>query len=108
MASLFPRCTWKFLRIDFVLLIRTLTPLPEFLFFKTLQAEACNFIKKKNLAQVLSCEFCEILKTPVLQNTSGRLLLLTNLQFSKCLGKTLDIMQIITLNDLFRETKYLQ
>ena len=25
-------------------------------------AEACNFIKKETLAQVLSCEFCEIFK----------------------------------------------
>ena len=24
--------------------------------------EACNFIKKKTLAQVFSCEFCEISK----------------------------------------------
>ena len=24
--------------------------------------EACNFIKKENLAQVFSCEFCEIYK----------------------------------------------
>ena len=27
-----------------------------------LQAEACNFIKKEALAQVFSCEFCEISK----------------------------------------------
>ena len=26
-------------------------------------AEACNFIKKETLAQVFSCEFCEISKT---------------------------------------------
>ena len=31
-----------------------------------------NFIKKETLAQVLSCEFCQIsLRTPFLQNTSG-------------------------------------
>ena len=35
----------------------------------------CNFIKKETLAQAFSCEFCEISKTPFLQNTSGRLLL---------------------------------
>ena len=40
-----------------------------------LQVEACNFIKNDTLTQVLSCEFCEILKNTVLQNTSGRLLL---------------------------------
>ena len=27
-------------------------------FLIKLQAEACNFIKKENLAQVLSCKFC--------------------------------------------------
>ena len=33
---------------------------------------ACNFIKKKTLAQVLSCEFCETFKnTYFSQNTSG-------------------------------------
>ena len=37
--------------------------------------EACNFIKKEILGQMFSCEFCEISKTPFLQNTSGRLLL---------------------------------
>ena len=35
---------------------------------------ACNFIKKETLAQVFSCEFCEISKNAFLQNTSGRLL----------------------------------
>ena len=29
-------------------------------FSTKLQAEACNFIKKETLAEVLSCEFCEI------------------------------------------------
>ena len=32
-------------------------------------------LKKETLAQVFSCEFCEILWTPFLQNTSARLLL---------------------------------
>ena len=30
------------------------------LFFKKLQAAACNFVKKENLPQVFFCEFCEI------------------------------------------------
>ena len=30
------------------------------LFLIKLQAEACNFIKKKTLTQVFSCEFCQI------------------------------------------------
>ena len=38
--------------------------------------EACNFIKKETLAQVFSCEFCQISKSTLLQNTYGRLLLL--------------------------------
>ena len=32
------------------------------LFLIKLQIEACNFIKKETLAQVFSCEFCEISK----------------------------------------------
>ena len=31
-------------------------------FLIKLQAEACNFLKKETLAQVFSCEFCEIFK----------------------------------------------
>ena len=34
----------------------------------------CNFIKNETLAQVISCEFYDNLRTPILQNTSGRLL----------------------------------
>ena len=36
--------------------------MPECLFLIKFQAEACNFIKKEALAQVFSCEFCEISK----------------------------------------------
>ena len=38
------------------------TPVPKFLFLLKLQAAACNFIKKETLAQVFSCEFCQIFK----------------------------------------------
>ena len=31
-------------------------------FLIKLQAQACNFIKKETLAQVFSCEFCEVSK----------------------------------------------
>ena len=31
-------------------------------FLIKLEAEFCNFIKKETLAQVFSCEFCEIFK----------------------------------------------
>ena len=34
-----------------------------------LQAEACNFIKKETLAQVFSCEFCEISKNTLSYRT---------------------------------------
>ena len=32
---------------------------------KTSRLEACNFVKKETLAQVFSCEFCEIFKSTV-------------------------------------------
>ena len=32
--------------------------------FQKQSSEACNFIKKEALAQVFSCEFCEIPKNP--------------------------------------------
>ena len=38
------------------------TPAPATLGLPATQAEACNFIKKETMAQVLSCEFCEISK----------------------------------------------
>ena len=43
-------------------------------------SQACNFIKKETLAQVFSCEFCEISKNTFLQNTSARLLLSNGLK----------------------------
>ena len=46
---------------------------PESLF--SCRPEAENFIQKETLAQLLSCEFCKISKTPILQNISERLLL---------------------------------
>ena len=52
--------------------IRRKIPVPEF-FFNKVAGQACNFITKETLAQVFSCEFCEILKTPFLQNTSEQL-----------------------------------
>ena len=40
-------------------------------YYQNFDAGACNFIKKETLAQVFFCEFCEISKNNVLQNTSG-------------------------------------
>ena len=37
----------------------------ECLFFNKVAGDACNFIKKETLAQVFSCEFCEISKNNV-------------------------------------------
>ena len=37
--------------------------------------KACNFIKEETLAQVLSCEFCEISKNIFFTENLGRLLL---------------------------------
>ena len=52
------RCPLKFHKIHRKI------PLPE--------SESCNLIKKEILAQVFSCEFCEIFKNPFfLQSTSG-------------------------------------
>ena len=36
------------------------------LFFNKVAGAACNFIKKESLAQVFSCEFCEISKNTFL------------------------------------------
>ena len=46
------------------------------LFFnKVAGLRPATLLKKETLAQVFSCEFCEISRTPFLQNTSGQLLL---------------------------------
>ena len=39
------------------------------LFFNKVAGGACNFIKKETLAQVFSCEFCEISKNTFSQRT---------------------------------------
>ena len=56
-----PRCSVKkvFLKISQNSQENTCVSVP---FSLKLQAEACNFIKKETLAQVFSCEFCEIFK----------------------------------------------
>ena len=40
-----------------------------------MQSSAYTFIKKESLTQVFSCEYCEILWTPILNNISELLLL---------------------------------
>ena len=39
--------------------------------FREIHRKTWNFIKKKTLAQVFSCEFCKTFKNTFLQNTSG-------------------------------------
>ena len=41
-----------------------------------LQASVCNFLEKETLAQVLSCEYCEIFRRPIFKNICEQLLLL--------------------------------
>ena len=48
---------------------------PAALLKRRLWPKIYNVIKKETLAQVFSYEFCKILTTPYLQNTSGRPLL---------------------------------
>ena len=43
-------------------------PICEKIIFKS-SPQACNFIKKETLAQVFSCEFCEISKNTVSYKT---------------------------------------
>ena len=54
---------------------------PEVFCKKRLQT--CNFIKKETLAQVFSCEFCEILRKSFSLNASWRLLLEMEITFSR-------------------------
>ena len=39
------------------------------LFFNKVAGAACNFIKKETLAQMFSCEFCEIFKNTFFKRT---------------------------------------
>ena len=47
--------------------------------------EVCNFIKREALAQVFSCEFCEISKSTFFTEHSGRLLLNVNKHIQFCI-----------------------
>ena len=47
------------------------SPVPDSLFEYSCRPQTCNFIKKKNLAEVFSCEFSAIFKRPSFYNTSG-------------------------------------
>ena len=58
-------------------------------FLIKLQAEACNFIKKETLAQVFSCEFCEISKNTFSHRTP------------------LVAASVDSMNNIFRKTVFL-
>ena len=45
----------------------------ESLFLIKLQAETCNVIKKETLAQVFSCEFCEIFRNILINKLMNKL-----------------------------------
>ena len=71
-GALQKRRSQKFRKID------RKTPVPESPFLIKLQAQACNFILKKRLwHRCFPVNFAKFLRTPFLQNTSGRLLLPT-------------------------------
>ena len=64
------KCSQKFHKIH------RKTPVPGSLINKAAGLRPATLLKKETLAQVFSCEFCEISKKTFLQNTSGRLLLM--------------------------------
>ena len=51
--------------------IQRKTPMLESLFNKAAGLKSCNFVKKKALAHMFSCEYCKIFKNIFLWNTSG-------------------------------------
>ena len=55
-------------------------------FLIKLQAEAYNFIKNEPLAQVFSCEFCEILRTPFFSEHLRWLLLVVTIAVLACIA----------------------
>ena len=59
-------------------------PLCQCLFFKKVTDLRPATLLKETLAQVFSCEFCEISKNAFIQNTTGRLLLETAWKVSQC------------------------
>ena len=50
------------------------------LFYNKVAGEVCNFIIKETLAQCFPVNFAKFLRTPFVQNTSGRLILLVPIQ----------------------------
>ena len=68
------------------------------LFLLKLQAEACHFIKKETVAQMFSCEFCEIFKNTFF--TEHLWTTLSRLEFSLYILFLLHItLQFISLTD---------
>ena len=67
------------------------------------QASACNFIKKQSLAQVFSCEFCDIYKNTVLTKhfrTTASTNSETYFEFQISVKKVLSEVKIKLISDL--------
>ena len=80
-------------------------------FLIKLQAETCNFISKETLAQLLSCEFCEIFKNTFcyrkplddcLYVTYGKILLIAATIFFYLAGLK-SYKKIFPINSFFNE-----
>ena len=63
------RCSWKFRKIH------RKTPVPESLFNKVAGLRPATLLKKRLWHRCFPVNFAKFLRTPFLQNTSGRLLL---------------------------------
>ena len=71
-------------------------------FLIKLQAQACNFIKKETLAQVFSCEFCEISKNTFSYRTPPVAAFKGNVQKTFCITLHSRLNKIYnTLNQVF-------
>ena len=77
------------------------------LFFNKLQPQACNFIKKDTLAQVFSCELCEIskkifftehLRTTASETTTSDAFKLNKKKYIRSQKHTINMLRVSTVN----------
>ena len=96
-------CSYKFHKIH------RKTPVPESLFKDSCRPQACNFVEKEALAQVLSCEFCVISKKTFFTEPLWWLLQASfhknalSLIFDKVLNTALFPLAIVTQLSLTRQ-----
>ena len=62
--------------------------------FASFLIKACNFIKKESLAQVFSCEFCEIFKNTYFYRTPPMATTVDNISIY---GKSLNDLDLVAL-----------